>query len=163
MNLIKVTNVIFCLVIKVLTFGDEVNQEFTSEIWLYVREDRFFLRRRRFGLITHQETNNISRPTMSQMPMETILLSNDNISVCGTTVDKLMRDLIARPCQKKKPTNNIDRIVSNHRHPKPSVAMLRFKFNTSVRKSDDPVISYVAELCHWQNMVNLDLHYQPRC
>ena len=39
---------------------------------------------------------------MSQMPMETILLSNDNISVCGTTVDKLMRDLIARPCQKKK-------------------------------------------------------------
>ena len=70
------------------------------------------------------------------------------LSVCGPTVYKLMRGLTAPSLPKEKIYKQLTELVSNHRHPKPSGIMSRFKFNTRVRKAEESVASYIAELRH---------------
>ena len=68
------------------------------------------------------------------------------LSSVGAKMYKLMCSL-AQPKQPHEYSySEIDSLVRGHQSPKPSIIVSRFKFNSRVRKSDESVRQYVAEL-----------------
>lgn len=70
------------------------------------------------------------------------------LSVCGATVYKLMRDLAAPRLPKELSYASLVKLVKTHFNPEPSVIISRFKFNSRIRKTDETVADYTAELRH---------------
>ena len=68
------------------------------------------------------------------------------LSTCGAQTYKLVRSLVAP----QKPTefsySELVKKVSDHYHPKPSVTVQRFTFNSRARKPSEPIAVYIAEL-----------------
>jgi hypothetical protein len=64
----------------------------------------------------------------------------------GKNTYKLVRDLLAPTKPNEKAYADIVKIVKDHKHPEPSEINSRFKFNSPVRKQDESVREYVAEL-----------------
>ena len=68
------------------------------------------------------------------------------LSACGAQTYKLVRSLVAP----QKPTefsySELVKKVSDHYHPKPSVTIQRFTFNSRVRKPGEPIAVYIVEL-----------------
>ncbi|XP_071491519.1 uncharacterized protein [Diadema antillarum] len=68
------------------------------------------------------------------------------LSVCGAS----MYNLISSLCAPSKPGelsySELVTLVTNHREPKPSVIVQRFKFNTRVQKERESLAEYLAEL-----------------
>ena len=68
------------------------------------------------------------------------------LSVCGAKTYKLIRNLVAPDKPDSKTFKELAELVQNHRNPKPSEIVQRFKFNSRFRKEGESVATYVAEL-----------------
>ena len=70
------------------------------------------------------------------------------LSVCGASTYKLISSLVAP----KKPgdcgLDELLKLISEHKNPKPSFIVQRFKFNSRIRKTGESISAYVAELRH---------------
>ena len=70
------------------------------------------------------------------------------LTVCGPTMYKMIRDLVA-PAQPKEMTfTELAQLVEKHMNPAPSVIVSRFKFHSRKRKAGESVSAFVAELRH---------------
>ena len=68
------------------------------------------------------------------------------LSVCGAKTYKLIRNLVAPEKPDSKSFKELAELVKNHRNPKPSEIVQRFKFNSRFRKEGESISTYVAEL-----------------
>lgn len=68
------------------------------------------------------------------------------LSGVGATTYSLLRSLISPQLPKDKSYAELRDVLMAHFNPKPSEIVQRFKFNPRVRKSNDSIAEYVAEL-----------------
>ena len=68
------------------------------------------------------------------------------ISACGSTTYKLMKSLVAPASVTTLKYNELVALVQGHYNPKPSVIVMRFKFNSCLRQSGESVAAYLARL-----------------
>ena len=68
------------------------------------------------------------------------------LSVCGAKTYKLIRNLLAPAKPDSKTFDELAELVKNHRNPKPSEIVQRFKFNSRFRREGESVATYVAKL-----------------
>ena len=59
------------------------------------------------------------------------------LSVCGAKTYKLIRNLVAPEKPDSKSFKELAELVKNHRNPKPSEIVQRFKFNSRFRKEGE--------------------------
>lgn len=68
------------------------------------------------------------------------------LSVCGASTYKLMSSLTAPRKPGEVDFQELVKLMTDHRDPKPSVIVQRFKFNSRARKPDESISTYIAEL-----------------
>ena len=68
------------------------------------------------------------------------------LSVCGPATYNLMRSLVAPKKPSEKSFEDLCKLVEDHHHPKPSLIVSRFKFNSHYQKQGQSILSFVAEL-----------------
>ena len=68
------------------------------------------------------------------------------LSVIGAKTYKLMRGLIRPEVPNKLSYEELSEAIKNHYVPKPSVIVQRYKFNTRVRRNDESISTFMAEL-----------------
>ena len=97
----------------------------------------------------------IANDVNNQNKKKAILLSS-----VGAKTYKLVTSLAQPQSPRDLTYNQIVGLVQNHQNPKPSAIVQRFKFNSRIRKPEESVRSYVAELRklseHCEFGVNLD-------
>ena len=90
-------------------------------------------------------------------------------SVSGSKTYKLIRNLAMPGKPSDKTFKEIVELVQNHKNPKPSAIVQRFKFNTRFRKPGESIASYVAELqnisehCDFENTLEEMLCHRLVC
>ena len=68
------------------------------------------------------------------------------LSACGTSTYKLVRTLVAPDAVTDETFEEMCAEAQHHYHPKPSVIMRRFQFNTCVRHPGEKVTTFIARL-----------------
>lgn len=68
------------------------------------------------------------------------------LSVCGSTVYKLMCDLLAPAKPKEKSYLELVKLIQDHLAPKASEIVQRFKFNNRFRNEGESVANFVANI-----------------
>ena len=68
------------------------------------------------------------------------------LTVWGPSTFQLLKNLLQPNTPESKPYTDLVDLLSNHFNPSPSIIMQRFKFNTRIRKDNESVATYVAEL-----------------
>ena len=68
------------------------------------------------------------------------------LSVCGPTTYNLMRSLAAPVKPAQKTFEELCKLIEEHHHPKPSLIVSRFKFNSNYQKPGQSILTFVAEL-----------------
>nr|XP_054759433.1 uncharacterized protein LOC129265467 [Lytechinus pictus] len=68
------------------------------------------------------------------------------LSVCGASTYKLMSSLAAPRKPGEVEFKELVKLMTDHRDPKPSVIVQRFKFNSRSRRPDESLSTYIAEL-----------------
>ena len=68
------------------------------------------------------------------------------LSVCGASTYKLMSSLTAPRKPGEVDFQELVKLMTDHRDPKPSVIVQRFKFNSRARKPEESISTYIAEL-----------------
>ncbi|CAB4030147.1 uncharacterized protein K02A2.6-like, partial [Paramuricea clavata] len=68
------------------------------------------------------------------------------LSVIGAKTYKLLRGLIRPEVPNKLSYEELSEAIKNHYVPKPSVIVQRYKFNTRVRRNDESISTFMAEL-----------------
>ena len=68
------------------------------------------------------------------------------LSVCGIATYKLLKTLVAPTALTTKAFAELVQLATDHHHPKPSVIMRRFRFNTCVCEQGESITSFVTRL-----------------
>ena len=68
------------------------------------------------------------------------------LSLCGPETYTLVRNLVAPDKPSTRTFEELSELVRNHHHPKPSVIMERFRFNTCTRNEGERIASFVARM-----------------
>ena len=68
------------------------------------------------------------------------------LTTCGAATYKLLRSLAAPRKPADVSLTDLWKLASEHYHPKPSLAVQRFRFNSRERQAGESVAAYVAEL-----------------
>ncbi|XP_030836069.1 uncharacterized protein K02A2.6-like [Strongylocentrotus purpuratus] len=68
------------------------------------------------------------------------------LSVCGASTYKLMSSLTTPRKPGEVDFQELVKLMIDHRDPKPSVIVQRFKFNSRARKPEESISTYIAEL-----------------
>ena len=68
------------------------------------------------------------------------------LSACGPATYQLIRNLVSPAATTDKSFAQIVELVQNHCHPKPSVIVRRYTFNSRSQKEGESLSTYVAEL-----------------
>ena len=68
------------------------------------------------------------------------------LSVCGTATYKLLKTLVAPAALTTKTFAELVQLATDHHHPKPSIIMRRFRFNTGVREQGESITTFVTRL-----------------
>ena len=76
------------------------------------------------------------------------------LSVIGGKTYGLLRDLLAPDRPSDKTYDEVVEVLKKHFQPKPSEIVMRYKFNTRTRKSNETVADYVADLRHLSEHCN---------
>ena len=96
----------------------------------------------RTGRFLRSSSHTTSQPTASDEAKKRSIL----LSACGTSTYKLVRTLVAPDAVTDKTFEEIAELAQHHYHPKPSVIMRRFRFNTCVRHPGEKVTTFIARL-----------------
>ncbi|XP_041475767.1 uncharacterized protein K02A2.6-like [Lytechinus variegatus] len=78
------------------------------------------------------------------------------LSVCGASTYKLMSSLAAPRKPGEVEFKELVKLMTDHRDPKPSVIVQRFKFNSRSRRPDESLSTYIAELRRLANECKFD-------
>ena len=85
-----------------------------------------------------------SPPTRS--PMMTRSMQGIFLTTCGAATYTLFRNLAAPKKPSEVPIADLMTLATAHYHPKPSLSVQRFRFNSQTRQAGESVTAYLAEL-----------------
>ena len=68
------------------------------------------------------------------------------LSACGASAYQLIRSLLSPATPNEKSFAEIVDVMRDHYHPRPSIIVLRYTFNSRSRKEGESIAMYVAEL-----------------